>query len=578
MSLPIVHARLITLQNFLPDPFFDNARHLPIQRSLDKIELCLLDWLAKVKEISPFVKSMNNVFKVKWDKITIYIKIGRSGEKTVSKLERTVWEIACILGDENYFAPTGKIKIPLKRMVVNIRNSETTDLFRFQESENYSASFQKKVKGKVIRKYITPSDTVLPKHIKWKTFIKAFIISIVYGMRDAHSRNIFFSKKGKIIYFDNACSLSHSNKMTQFGNHLYLPFRSGFFNFDDCYKGLNEWDKKILLKQLLRYKSRLPDLKAYFETPKFQKRVSKFLPGWFYPEESLEAMGERIRKLIIGLEKESLRSLADLACYVFPYYRFFTVLSTPIYASVEISLKQSRLDFQLDTLKKGLILAPFHSANQILRKGFDSNLNVYAIKSDSRNFEIPLRKIIKKLLSGQYHRTSPVSPERTSKRYERFLNHFYNNAVPDHKDVDRRDNIGHINDYFVLLLKRNNIPFEKIVVPLAIWFKCLTPGEVKIAIISHKHDNKHILYKKTISGSIIELQLDIYPKPGIIYMKVEKIWVPYSNDDFIKFVQEFSQATPETTDSEEGMSYSPLFLAETNTLDQTNPMTHSKKE
>jgi hypothetical protein len=328
---------------------------------INAIENACKDVIRKKQHIA-LGSSVNHVWNV-YDierNVSGYYKSGRNGNLSSGYLENIVYEIAVQFSVEKYFAPTEIRKISprsqrnmsFKDLLPNSpRNSGSSEsssdkntgkkkrrsLADHTDNTPIELSFQTKVPGIEVKYIKDEMKTSLlahfsknypflgPDNIKRgfdKCFIKAAIITMMFGFWDGHARNVILNGDG-FRFFDNARSLPHSNNLIVWGDKMRLPYYTHFISEALFHNPMSKDDTKVCTDVLKKFLTGFKHFKHYLSSSAGKKSTRMIPKDWFDKSLVISSFKERIDRLAkwVTLDTEN-KTLADLMYYVFPMYRF----------------------------------------------------------------------------------------------------------------------------------------------------------------------------------------------------------------------------------------------------------------
>ena len=307
-------------------------------------------------------------------------KITDQGAEPICMMERLMWDIAVVMGVEKHFAATGSFEAFIKSQVTEPKETEYQDKVisdselgtnapetKIQSAEGASikALAEKRMQwktlpGRGIELKPVKVETISKGNIQIKalgvnlrTFmldprsrmmsgklvaiskapcIQATLVTLIFGMFDAHARNIMVNKKGNFRFFDNAQSLPHSNGVILWGDNLRSSYRSGLLALPQSYQNLNESERTLIKTELVNAKFHMEKLKVYLSHPTTKSRLRLLPPCCFDSELVIDAMAQRIDNMEKSLSEEALKTsgalcLRDLVFAAHPQFKFIAALT-----------------------------------------------------------------------------------------------------------------------------------------------------------------------------------------------------------------------------------------------------------
>lgn len=271
-------------------------------------------------------------FEEKPGEAAAFFKIGAGGEEAAGVMEKLMWDIAVVMGMEEQFVPTGETHI---RDSSHLKGG-TEKIVQWNEKGQIEMNkeaqparrggIQVAQQGEVLSKYNQHpgSKTAL---LTKSEISKGILASVVFGMFDAHSTNIFITKEGKIKFFDNTRSLPNSNGFINRGNGLVSSYRCSLLNLPEAREMLTHQEIEKLKRDLVGYDKKIGKLADYLNSPQAKVQLKKLPPGWMDVEACIEAMQERITCMQEALNSNRIDNLEELIEASNPAYRFAFALS-----------------------------------------------------------------------------------------------------------------------------------------------------------------------------------------------------------------------------------------------------------
>lgn len=291
----------------------EDERELRIDDPLYLLRKIAKDWAARQEALIPLGNSLNNVYRVEdtQQRAVAYFKSPKvfpgqtNNPNYTARMEKLVWDLAVFFGCEKYFTPTTLVTIeqrtgPLLAGSLQIAQPGAS-------LKEHLATFQKK----------EPCDS---QHI----LIEFIATTLLFSPYDAHECNIISEPVFNPKLFDNTRSLPHSNKALSWGNKLLSPYRCALLGLPGCFTALLETEKQQLKTWLQRIEERLVNLEHFFEQNAATQK--EFPPGWFNRDLTCKALKERSKSALEALNRET-PTLVDLVFSVFPYFKFFGLLT-----------------------------------------------------------------------------------------------------------------------------------------------------------------------------------------------------------------------------------------------------------
>jgi hypothetical protein len=334
------------------------------------------DWNSKLVEINnifrrhllqriPMTKqigNINNVFAIPSEKdsskIIGYYKEGSVGKeslgKAVSTMEKLIWDIAVILGFKNSFAPTETIKLNSKQ----------------------EGSIQVAHQGISLFDYLGEKN--IPKNqkpISQNELIIATLITLIFGMFDAHGGNIIVDEDGHLLFFDNTRSLPNSNN---FINRMALgpipAYRSSLLALSGSYQTLTSEELEQIKDEILKQQQKMTDVCKFLESQK------QPLPPRWLEVEAFHAMEQRLENMQQALNDLKIHCLRDLVFGAMPYLKFPSILQL-LMSDHKMPEMQSTNDELIKEIQQySLIKLGFHPMEKLLTNCVEKGLDPQEIK------------------------------------------------------------------------------------------------------------------------------------------------------------------------------------------------------
>lgn len=331
-----------------------------------------VEWAKTQTALTKFGKSVNLVHKLMSaenpTEIAVFHKEGAKKEPSAGIMEEIVWNIANILEVDEFFTPTKPSKI------------------ESAAGERYEGSAQLPLYGKLLHQLKVEGKSEL--NISREELIKSTIVSIVFGMFDAHANNIMLTDDNKIRFFDNTRSLAHSTKALE-RNQILFPYRCAIFDFKDPYEPLSYPDQEFLQKFTAELSEKMKTLEKYMESSQFKKMSGKLPPGWLDPIHALDAMKERLTAISRSGE---VINLSDLVMQVFPYYKFFAGVA--LMTTLRKILADPDLKDEIDIQRKLLSKVAFYSLEKMTGIANALGVRLKDIKDVSEQKNLDFRDFI----------------------------------------------------------------------------------------------------------------------------------------------------------------------------------------
>lgn len=243
-----------------------------------------------------------------------YVKTHRQNlfKVPTALIEKLAWDMAQILGHEEYFAPTGVIKF----------DSTSTEMLDGEINKRRFSSLEADCVS-----YQTDSGTLLKQNLNLLSlegFDDVFSLILIYGMYDSHNNNIL-AKNGKPIFFDNPRICPPTNIfLSNCYGHMF-PLRLEFIGYDRASKAMTAESRAYILNRVNTTLSKLGTLKNYLNDPFVQTKYEA-LSTWVDAEKSMNAMEARLTSMKIELESDKSVTYNDLVYAIYPKVKLYTAL------------------------------------------------------------------------------------------------------------------------------------------------------------------------------------------------------------------------------------------------------------
>lgn len=505
---------------------FKRELALSIKEFNTKIELPQLDtfkrlarmWAVKKGTlVSEVTKSFNKIFMFRFGEsraVDPYFcwKVGRNGDPSQGRYETFIWETAKIFGVEEYFVPTTILSIPTDKCLVYYQ--EKGGYYRFPKHlKTIEGSFKYFQKGLLLNDYF---EVKSPKpKIEFQKIIRAIVISMVFGMFDAHCNNIMITPDGGIVFFDVTRSFPHSNGVIKHGTDLMISYRCGLIEMNECYQEMSPEDKKYLRDVIDELKHRVPAFIKYLQLPEVKEGLGKLTPGWFHHHNAVSALRRRIRKLERAAYHEKFVTLADLPCLALREFSFFGILGIidRIFHK-EIAIPTTS-DFQelnyfhQKAMENILFMRPRSAIKRLSCMG----INPYLLRKFCNSKNNSFRELPEFILKSLQHQ--PICPGLVDYTFLAIGRR----GRYDLKDLPREEVEFFASDYFnsairerrmevILIKSTDSFDIEELACDLQI-------GSSYIIRIEGEFGDTFFLLKKKLDGGLLFAELDL-SEPGYV--------------------------------------------------------------
>ncbi len=272
------------------------AKALQFEAALFQAMIEGKEWADLQPKLETFKGSANKVYKLyqshEPDIVAAFFKVGDREEESAGRMEKMMWDMAVILGFEESFVATGETEVKQHRGGIQPAQQGTI----LNKAENLNVSREEITKG--------------------------ILISIIFGMFDAHNGNIFITTDNKIKFFDNTRSMPNSDGYLNDSNILFLGYRCALLDQPVAHEPLNPNEINSLKAQVASVKEKMFQLRNFLKSPHTESMVKKLPPGWLDVDASFQAMNERIERVEKGLREGKIKTAFDLVIECNPDYKF----------------------------------------------------------------------------------------------------------------------------------------------------------------------------------------------------------------------------------------------------------------
>lgn len=359
-------------------------KSIPVQASLFDVERKAKAWAETKPRLNNLNDNLNNVFKLyslnsHENNIPIaFYKEGASSKKASIIMETLMWEIALLLNVEKCFTPTKKTVLAINTLKTKRQGNKHFIWTPTGEGQignvpckTREGSIQKTQEGITLSEYLSNSHNPNSKIFK-KQIIQATLITCLFGMFDAHERNMIVNPDRDIIFFDNTCSMPSSNiALKRDGDDsLECPYRSGLFQFDEYNETLDPSSREYIKIEVDKYANSINSLEKYLRSPMKNKELNTLPKGWWNTDDSMEALRERVKNLSEAIENPEVKNLRDLVFYVNPTFKYLSAVNLIHQHITEINSHRTLSE----SLKKN-ILSRSHDIKESLERLIGHNVD-----------------------------------------------------------------------------------------------------------------------------------------------------------------------------------------------------------
>lgn len=384
-----------------------------------------------------------------------FFKIGRDNEKAAGAMETLMWKLAVLFNLEKQFVPTGETAVntngsQIKAVLEWNSQGELTNFIFATPSER--GGIQPAQKGWTLKDY-KELPGAKPK-IEKEEILNATLASIVFGMFDAHSGNIFITHEGKIKYFDNTRSMPNANGVIHHEGRYVSPYRSGLLELSDMYSSLTDAQRTQLKTKVAELKEKMVELKEYLYSKDAQILIKKLPPGWLDIAGCIAATAERVDRMEKALDNKNVKNLCDLAVESIPRYKLsFALCATRVLGSKYSNQPALRKELienprKLSELQASLKIHThmgYYSDEDTLNMLANSYVDVAYLKSLAENPNLRTHDIMKAILEHfDALSVGPLSVEYANKvksDAQNMISALRESAVTDNKDLHRAKSV-----------------------------------------------------------------------------------------------------------------------------------------
>lgn len=335
---------LETIQKETPDPLTPadlqaRRKSAPVTTDATEMQARLFEssrrgsaWAAEQQNIKELGESVNSVYKLEdptaAGETVAFYKEGAKGEQATGVMEELMWQIAVRLGFEKMFTPTKQAH--LRTRSAPGTNAERERVFSFKDQDLVQKNDLSKIRRGGIQAALKGKALNSSSQISQEQSIYGTLSTLIFGMFDAHTKNILVDDQNNLHFFDNTRSMPHSNSAILYGNLLIPAFRSGLFVLETTYNQFSEEERDLIQKQITGVQDRIDSLEQYLKSPLITKRLSKLPKGWFNVDEAMNALKERVNNLDNAIKNPNVQNLRDLIFATIPDLKFIGLLTLAI--------------------------------------------------------------------------------------------------------------------------------------------------------------------------------------------------------------------------------------------------------
>lgn len=475
-------------------------------------------WAAQEENLKNEDISLNEIYKLK-DPNSLatlaYFKVGIGGEKATGVMEKLMWDIALIMGQEDQFVPTktSRIRSKASRQEKDPQSALTWtkkgDLASLiQLSKGKKGGIQVAQKGDTLEEYRGPIDKA--------ELTKGTITTSIFGMFDVREANIIRTDEGKLKFFDNTRSLPNSNSVIQYGAFGLKPsYNSCLLKYEESYTPLDPVEITSISEEIEKIDKSMKKLEKFLNSPLAKKQIASLPPGWLSTQDALNAMKERIANIKTALQRREIKTLCDVVFAANPDYKFFAAME-----SVQDLEGVPKGNLSFKGMKESGLKSTGSTSVDMLMRG--SPIDPGLIRKWCQDPALSFEQVIEKIIDERDALTAKT-PEELEKIEEiRALNtkalseEFWKKAKLDLKDVDRTRAIEIHYEFIEEECNKLNWPIRFIDFEEDKKEDFLVDSNYCV-VASEERTKLSLLYKKK-DGLIITLPIDFYTNPH--YLKL----------------------------------------------------------
>jgi len=411
------------------------------------------------------------------NEVVAYLKHSKAfGAKTLEKL---AWDLACIFQVHPLFNPTTTTTIHSqqdgfgnKSQLVGWRIGHPNQYFQDipatstlkslspfltlapinSPEKGIPGSFQPTIPGHELANYLVASRTVGDLKTRKDQLIHATLVTILYGMMDAHAKNIFVKSKtdeedkeeGALIFFDNPRIFPNGDVVLA-EDHLFASYRSGLLELPDTYTPLTPQEKESIKTKIAAFEAKIPFMEEHLarkawksssrekeeeKKPKAKqpfsgKTLEEILPPhWFDTAKVVQNTKERLKRTREACDKATC--LRDLVFAANPAFKWVAALHIAGFNSLDT--EKTALEIQKISLPNVGGCAIQKVLQECQKRGIDP----LALKAACENPNLSFDEILDNLFKQKTY----VNQAQSQALTEEALKLFVQKAVPDFKDRD----------------------------------------------------------------------------------------------------------------------------------------------
>jgi hypothetical protein len=332
------------------------------------------------------------------DSLVAYLK---AQEPTpTDTLETLAFQASCIFQIDSHFVPTLSTKIYYNQIGFGEKthfgwrrfqkDSENIDLVRYDDdSKTVEGSIQFSIEGRdLLARSCNPLET--DPLITQEELIEATLSTFLFGMFDAHEKNVFISPQGKILFFDNSRTFPHGDLLIRDGL-LIASYRSALLTLPGTFLPLTQKQKEGIREKLTFWKGQIPFFKTLLN-----RKTSSLPPFWSNTTQVIDALRVRLGRVETALNENSV-TLEDLSFANSPSFKLLLLLQIASQADLgslqtdEATLRQIEIQYLPSTGARDF--------KRLIQRCREKKLNVEKIYEEIHQ---PFTALLKKIIEGGF--------------------------------------------------------------------------------------------------------------------------------------------------------------------------------
>jgi len=429
-------------------------------------------------------------------------------------LEELAWQIAGILGVEEFFCPTKYCEIPLGG----------------PHNPSLEGTLQPTIHGETLRNLDSTQCTFEKSKVT-----RVGLIGILLGMPDLHTNN-YLTEEKSIFYFDNTRFLAENGYLHYGSTILMTGLSSGLLFLPQAHEDFSLEEREEIKRQIEFFKSRLRPLATFLRSKTIKERLLSLPPGWMLVPSAFAALKERLAAMEQAIDHPRANNLVNFFFLISPEARFFCALYfVSCFQSLTIGLSKSVLIHQ-ERLQKFLLRTAFNGRNRDIIELLDAVYNKIDIKALRTLCYNPCTTFHDDILHiwEVLEQKRPRDPFQALSDLNELKNDLINQATVDLKDVgfDSLFDAAQFEHFGYMPRAKDKTT----------WLPNLNPGEFAFCEDSK---NEFTLYIRSNFGGILKVQCDLLSFPGCVTFRHPSMLSQVTNyEDFketvLRLVKELS--------------------------------------